>query len=169
MILSVRATTVLLLLLAALTAAQIAWYLPRLPPRVASHFDGSGTPNGWSTPRTFAVTHAFVFGVLLVTLGGIPFALPLFPDSSINLPNKDYWLAPERRARTMATIGAYVQAIAVGALLLVAIVIQATVRANLVGSPRLPAAAIGPVIAVFVILELGIVVAMSLRFRRPAA
>jgi uncharacterized membrane protein len=84
-------------------AAAFVWFTSlRLPNLVASHFGGSGIADGFM-PHDFYVRFmlAFVIGLpaLLVLLTWLAIATP---KSRINLPNKDYWLAPERRAQTVA-------------------------------------------------------------------
>jgi uncharacterized membrane protein len=91
-----------LLVLAA--AFHMIYYYPLLPERVASHFDGYGRPNGWSSRDAFIAIYAFVMLLMAVLYAGIGYALPRLPDSLINLPNKDYWFAPERKAEAMAVI-----------------------------------------------------------------
>ena len=81
---------------------QILCYYPLLPEKVASHWGGSGHPNGWSSKSAFflimlgtVVGVTVLFGILSAGIRKIPVAL-------INLPRKDYWLAPERRDETHA-------------------------------------------------------------------
>ena len=85
-----------------LNLALAAYSYARMPAQVASHFDASGAPNGWAPKAVLVSIHAGVvllLGLLLVATGA---ALEGFPESRINLPNKDHWLAPERRAETFA-------------------------------------------------------------------
>jgi len=88
---------VFLLLLAVLQWVRV---YPQLPPTMAAHFAGDGTPNGWQPKQAF-----FIFTAVVVAITTLPsFLLPrLFgslPASMINLPHKAYWLAPERREET---------------------------------------------------------------------
>ena len=74
----------------------------QLPTRVASHFDGSGHPNGWMS-RTAHLRLMAVFGLAFPLLvPAIVYASRLIPDRFYNLPHRDYWLAPARRPETMA-------------------------------------------------------------------
>lgn len=82
-------------------AVHFASEYPQLPAVVASHFNERGAPNGYQTKQSF-------FGVLIivcVVVAVIGFAIPkiisVLPLQMINLPNKNYWLAPERAAETM--------------------------------------------------------------------
>jgi hypothetical protein len=76
----------------------------QLPPRVATHFGLHGEPNGWQTHAEYlrftlifaAVVPAFVLGA---------FSLIRVGDGALmNIPHKKYWLAPERRAETIAFV-----------------------------------------------------------------
>jgi uncharacterized membrane protein len=88
--------------LVAAAAVQILIYYPQLPGRLASHFNGAGTPNGWQTKTAFF--SFYVGGIVLATVlcFGVPKLIGAMPTSAINLQNKEYWLAPERRAETLA-------------------------------------------------------------------
>lgn len=95
------------LVAALITAAflQCVYLWPRLPNYMASNFDGSGTPNGWSSKASFV-------GVYLAILGLIWFTLVIMPGRAIGrtkqlrVPNANYWMAPERRDRAFNTIQA---------------------------------------------------------------
>jgi hypothetical protein len=76
----------------------------QLPPRVASHFNGAGVPDGWmSRPAYLATMAAVGIGLALLQLG-VFYGVRYFPASIVNLPHREYWLAPERRAETSAVI-----------------------------------------------------------------
>jgi hypothetical protein len=70
-----------------------------LPDRVASHFGAEGLANGYMTRegyRWFMLFFTVGFPALMVLgIGGLPRLIPQYT----NLPNRDYWLAPERRAQ----------------------------------------------------------------------
>ena len=76
----------------------------RLPERMASHFDASGVANGWM-PRDGYVWFmvgvvTFVSLTMLAAFGSIRY----LPNAVINIPRRDYWLAPERRDETARTL-----------------------------------------------------------------
>ena len=74
----------------------------RLPNRVATHFDGSGRPDGWMS-RDSHLRFMVVFGLAFpLFVPAIVFASRFLPDRLYNLPHRDYWLAPTRRTETMA-------------------------------------------------------------------
>jgi hypothetical protein len=88
-------------------AAAFVWLTSlRLPGSVASHFGDSGLPNGF-------MPHDFYVRFMLVFVIGLP-ALLVFitwravanPKALFSLPNKDYWLAPDRLPETVAYLRA---------------------------------------------------------------
>jgi uncharacterized membrane protein len=81
--------------------AHALWYYPRLPEQVAHHFGATGEPDAWGHKTQFLVVYLVTVGVMVATFLGLGLALPKIPNSAINLPNKDYWLAPERRQQTL--------------------------------------------------------------------
>ena len=94
-------------LLVVATVLHMIYYYPLLPDRVASHFDGSGRPNGWSGKNTFFSIYAAVVILLAFIQIMTRLSSAKMPVSLINLPNRDYWLAPERRAESMAVLMKY--------------------------------------------------------------
>ncbi len=96
------------LLLAALLVgalAHLVLYYPSLPDRVPSHFDARGVADDWMSKDSFALTMAATYaltGGFFVVLAQL---LPRIPTSMINVPNREYWLAPERRNESLADVG----------------------------------------------------------------
>ena len=68
-----------------------------LPAKVASHFDIEGRPNGWMG-RDTCVGFTLGLGILMPAfIVGMMAGAGKIPVSFINLPHREYWLAPERR------------------------------------------------------------------------
>jgi uncharacterized membrane protein len=117
------------LVLVALFAVQIAWYWPRLPHVVASHFGAAGRPNGWMSREAFVGVYVGVVLLLTVVFSTIRFV----PPSLWNLPNKEYWLAPERRAATVTRVAGEMTSFANATLALLLATFELAFRANLPG------------------------------------
>ena len=93
---------VLLVLLYVVLAVFVIATVPQLPLLVATHFNASGHADGWM-PRASIAGFTLVFGfVMPAFMLTVFWVIRFLPFSSINLPNKDYWLAPERREETFA-------------------------------------------------------------------
>src|SRR5215210_4275920 len=80
---------------------QAARYYPFLPARVASHFDVRGRPNGWMARQEFLLFEVLAIGVIFGISFGGPALLGKVPSSMLNIPQRSYWLAPERRSQTL--------------------------------------------------------------------
>jgi hypothetical protein len=92
---------ILVLLYLSFVACLLA-SLPFLPERLATHFDGAGRPNGWmSRTGHLAFTLSLGTGLPLAMVGSC-FAVRYLPSRMINIPRREYWLAPERRVLTSA-------------------------------------------------------------------
>jgi hypothetical protein len=77
-----------------------------LPDRVAAHFAAGGAANGF-LPRAAYIAFMLLVVVGLPTLMVLSTSAALArPGARINLPNADFWLAPERRQQTIAAIAA---------------------------------------------------------------
>lgn len=88
--------------LASWQIGQAAHYLAYLPARVAVHFDLAGRPNGWSSSAGL-LTSVIVQIAIMGTIFAVAGLLRCIPIVMINLPNKDYWLAPARRDAAFAS------------------------------------------------------------------
>ena len=95
-----RFPTILYCVLLVLGVLQWAHVYPQLPAVMASHFSGYGAPNGWQPKPAFFAVMALVIAVTAIPTFLVPRRLPSLPPERINLPNKSFWLAPERREET---------------------------------------------------------------------
>jgi serine/threonine-protein kinase len=87
----------LLFLAAVGFAVYVTMTLPQLPLQVATHFGLNGEPDGWMTRSGYGVfILCFGLGLPLFT-SAMGFVSRFLPAWTINIPNKEYWLAPERR------------------------------------------------------------------------
>jgi len=120
-----------LFILIILCIVQAAYYYPRLPDSVASHFNASGQPDSWSSKDSFVLTNlAMIAGISIVCLG-IASLLRRIPVSWINLPNKDYWLAPQRKDDTLSTLSVQFGWLACATVAFFVILFQLEILANL--------------------------------------
>ncbi len=157
-----------LLALVVLALVQIQHYGPILPDRVASHFDGSGRANAFQDKAAFMRFYMGLVVLLAAVFGLMPKLIRRLPSSMINLPNRDYWLAPERREETLDVLDDRMAWMGVLVLALVTGLMELTFRTNLTGNPSLPPSLMVPVLVGFVALTLAWTVALLVRFRRPA-
>jgi uncharacterized membrane protein len=118
-------------LLLACGAIGAAHYYALLPERMASHFSSDGTPNGWQLKEMFFALMAMVTASTAIIGFLAPVLIARRPASQINLPNKEYWLAPERRAVTMEFIAGQMRWFACAVLFVLLFGGYEALRANL--------------------------------------
>ncbi len=121
----------------AASVGQILMLGPLLPERVASHFGPSGDADGFLSRDNFLLLQWGLTGFIGAFFVGLPWLLRITPPDAINLPNKDYWLAPERRVATLAFLDDRFFALGAATLALMAAVMQQIYIANLGGSVSL--------------------------------
>jgi uncharacterized membrane protein len=157
------APVIVFLLLCLALAGTAAYYLPMLPDPLATHFDAAGRANGWSDHVGFIKSVA----VLVVITAAIFFGgglLGRIPDRLINLPNKGYWLARERRDETLAFVRDWTRWFVVLTLAMLTLLIGMALRANLAAPPTLSGYALW-LVATYVLIALAMVLAVFWRFR----
>jgi len=119
---------------AAITLLQHWIYWQKLPERVATHFGPGGAPNDWMDRTSASILlggFQLVFPLLLLSIVRL---LNWIPNAFINIPHREYWLAPERRDSALAWLARPMSGIAgLTAALLVAtshLTFRANVRAG---------------------------------------
>jgi uncharacterized membrane protein len=122
---------------AVLAALQALLYAPLLPDQVASHFDGTGMPNGWASKQAFFLLMLAVVGGNVALFLGLPQLITRIPLATISLPNRSYWLAPERRRATLRALERQLLLFGIATTTFLAIVFQLVIIANLRPTPRL--------------------------------
>jgi uncharacterized membrane protein len=123
-------------------ALQCGYYYTRLPATMASHFGGNGMPNGWSDKLEYFGLMAGVVALLAGVFLLLPELLSRLSPYSMNLPNRDFWLAPERREETIQYMREAVRSMMAATLALMVIVNQLVIDANLREEPRLSSATV---------------------------
>jgi len=162
------------------SAAEVAFYLAlalaalfvirtggALPEVLATHFGPSGAANGYMA-RTFYVRFMLVFVVLL------PLALNLvigrvlrLPDTRINIPHREYWLAPERRADTVGRLRRHMQFFGVVLAAFLCYVHWQVVQANTRSPPVLDNVRFSTGLATFMAALVTWIVILRRDFRPP--
>lgn len=158
------ATFLLVLLLAGAAWHMIHCY-PLLPDTVASHFGGSGQPDGWSSKQSFITVYAVTVAVLGGIFLAIAFAIPKLPKTWVNVPNRDYWLAPERGSESLAAITATLLWLGNATLAFTIAVMHLTFLVNLGQRPGLGSIFFW-LLGVYLAGAIGTAVWMAVRFKK---
>jgi uncharacterized membrane protein len=158
---------VLFLAIVLVAVAQCVHGFPLLPERMASHFAASGLPNGWMTKSQFLAVYAITLLPVLVVEFWLARKIKKMDAAKLNLPNKEYWLAPERRDSTFSYFEDFFAWYGCAFLLLLVFVMGLAMRANLNPPPRLPTAPVVSALVAFVLFNIVAVAAMLRRFSAP--
>jgi uncharacterized membrane protein len=139
-----------LALLAAGYVALVALSSSLLPERVAIHFGANGRANNW-TGRSQTIVLFETLAVVPVFFVGLSLLMRVLPTATINLPQRDYWLAPERRSQTVDWISGQIAWLGCINALLMAGIYWLTIVANNLNPPRLPMGLFVPLLAAFLL------------------
>ena len=139
----------------------------QLPARVASHFARGGYANGFMSQDSY-VLFMFLMTTLLplavvVSIGFIP----RLATSRLSMRYREHWLAPSRRAATMATLLTWACAFGVLLILFLIAIHLLTVDANARVPARLDEGTFFAVLVAFLVLLGAWIAFMALRFGRP--
>ncbi|HEQ99961.1 MAG TPA: DUF1648 domain-containing protein [candidate division Zixibacteria bacterium] len=94
---------------------QILFYYPQLPDRMTVHFDFSGNPDGWSDKTTFLMLMIAAIAICNIWLPISGWLFKVMPDSLINAPHKEFWLASEKNREKLVEITNTMLAMVLGA------------------------------------------------------
>jgi uncharacterized membrane protein len=161
-----RAVLSSLVLLAVAAVVQNAYYWQRLPEKVATHFNWQGMPDAWMSKRN-----------AVIVMGGFQLGMPFFllattalaswlPSSMVNIPHREYWLHPDRRASSLRYANNSMAWIAVAVSVFGIGVNHLTFIANRRGQP-LQTGWFSVLMICFLAVVFAIVGTMAIHFRRP--
>jgi hypothetical protein len=138
--------------------------LPEFP---AAHFGAGGTPNAFMTRKGYL---AFMY--VFVTV--VPMFVSLLPalvgrrwPHALNIPNRDYWLAPERREDSLATVESRTRWLAGAMIVFTCFIHWLVVQANAAMPQRLDEAQFMVGLGIFALFIIGWIGSFYTRFRRP--
>jgi hypothetical protein len=138
-----------------------------LPERVASHFASGGAANGWMAREAYVAIVLAMATLLPLFIVTMMARLPRMHPRRIRLPHRDYWLAPERRDATFATLAGFAWALACAITLFIGGMHWTVLEANATNPPRLAESAADLLAFGFGTVVAAWAIALYLRFRRP--
>jgi len=138
---------------------------PGLPEPLASHFDASGTPDGFSSRAAFVSTVIVIHALLVLVFLLVPALLRITPASLVSLPNREYWWDPSRRDATISTLASYFLYFGISSQVVAIVAVELTVRANL-GHP-FDTGPMWGVLALHAVNVAGWLLSLLRRFRKP--
>ena len=145
---------------------MMAYYYPQMPQRMASHFAADGSVNGWQSRDAFFVLMLLVTSTSAIVGFLAPRQIAARSNARINLPHRDYWLAPERREQTMRFISATMAWFACGILFVLISGTFLALRANLGPDHHFNSEAMALVLVSFLAGLLALLVRMVRHFQK---
>ena len=152
--------------LVAIALLQSAFYYPQLPATVASHWGASGDADGWSSRSVFFAIYLSMVALVAVVFILIPHWTGRRGAMRMNIPNRDYWLAPERAQATKAFFRRQMLILGIAHLALAIYTVQLAIIANLRESGRLDDSIVWALGLYFAFLA-GWLLHLILHFRKP--
>ena len=131
------------------------WYWPMLPEQVATHFNEAGQANGWMSRFGFLV---LIVGLQFGTaafFSAIGWCCRYLPESMLNIPNKEYWLADERKDTTLADTNHLLAWVAAATAMFILLLLYLTFQANIEGGGQLNSVLFWIAITVYLVLVVG--------------
>lgn len=145
---------------------QIAYYYPKLPDTVASHFGGSGEADSFMSKKAFCTFEAGLIVFMIITFGGINITIRYLPAKFLNLPNKDYWLGSERSAKTKNYINNWMLTFGGATLIFLLCVFQLVIAANLNGTGKLSMPWFMSLLGIFMVFSIVPVIFIFVKFAK---
>lgn len=162
-----RYQLITLSLLALGTLAHSLYFFDRLPNRVAVHFDIAVQPDNWAGKGSAMALYIGVVFVMTLLFVLLPVLIARTPRHLVNIPNRDYWLAPERRDASLGYIGSMLGWIGITTSVMLMGIFHLLFEANL----REPVAMNGWAIAGLIVGDLVVLAVLMLfmtrRFKLP--
>jgi uncharacterized membrane protein len=138
------------------------------PAEMASHFNATGNPDNF-VPKFQFFSRQVQTGLMVIGLNLLTQVLLLFlPVELINMPNREYWLAPERREATVDRLSSFVAALFTITLLAMQAGLELSVSANLQKPIIFAAQLMIPVIIGAFALSFMLLFWLSRSFRLPS-
>ena len=146
-----------------------AYYYPQMPERMASHFAADGRPNGWQPREAFFLIMLVVGALSAIISFFAPWRIASQPNERINLPNRDYWLAAERRAQTMNYVAAFMAWFGCGVLFVLICATFLALQANLAPDRHFNSQALLLVLVAFLISLMVSLIRFIRHFQKDAS
>jgi uncharacterized membrane protein len=152
------------------TAAVLFVYFSSasLPAVLATHFNARGEPNAFMSRDGYRRFMTFMIVFVPFMIAVLPRLIGARWPQLLNIPNRDYWLAPERRAATLVSVYSLTTLPAAATIGLMCFVHWLVMDAHKNASLQLDSRLLWAGLLLFVSFTIGWIVAFYVRFRRPS-
>ncbi len=143
------------------------WFIA--PSIMAGHFNIQGLPDRFDTKGAFFYFEIQIMLTILAALIVAEGLLYIIPVEFINLPNKEYWLAPDRHSTTIARIGSFLEIIFSATIIVTQAAFELAANANLHKPIIFASQYMIPIIVGFFTFTMLALVLFALSFRLPSS
>jgi uncharacterized membrane protein len=146
-------------------AAVFVIYTTRyLPDTVATHFGTDNQANGWMSRNGYLL---FILGFMIGISAFVSFVVGTLPRKFpqwTNVPNRDYWLAAERRDESLRYLNAHGKRLGYLIVMMMLGMHYVILKANYNQPPRLPLSTFSPILVGFSVALVWWVIRLFRRF-----
>lgn len=158
----------LLIYLLVFASVFIVYTSQHLPETVATYFGVPQEADGGMSRTVYIIFMlAFTVGIaalITVLTSAVPAKFPQWT----NVPNRDYWLAPQRRAESLGYLGAHGRRLAYLIVMMMLGMHYTILLANHAQPPRLPGPVFTSILISFALALIWWIVRLYRRFPKPA-
>lgn len=138
-----------------------------LPDRVAIHFGPGGIANGWASRYVNAILMSGMHIFLFCSFWFAPRFMLVVSPRWINIPHKEYWLAPANQQRTLRIIENFMWRFGTVMLLFFLIMNLLILQANLAETVKLNMQIYFPTMGAFFAYTIWWTIGFFMAFRKP--
>jgi hypothetical protein len=146
---------------------QVGLTVEQWPLRVAIQFNAQGQAGGWASRESHLLMWLGLVVLLPAFIVTVFSSIGFFPTQMVNLPNREYWLAPERRATTLLKLSRMGYGFASMLLIFLGGLYWMLLAANQAAPPQLPSQAMWITLGLYLAAVAGWLVALYRGFRLP--
>jgi len=164
-----RASRIFFIIVVLFAAAESIRLWNLSPATLAAHFNVQGAPDRFVSKGEFFYYEVQTVLIAVSLAIAMQILLEFTPMEMLNVPNREVWIAPEQRRNTKRKIGTFFDAIFSCILILIHVIFELAVSANLQDPIHFSAALIIPLIAGFFIFTIGMLFWLISSFHNPPA
>ena len=157
----------LLVVAAIATIAQVLWFSTKLPDPVASHFGPNGQPDAWMSRTGFLAMLVLLQVGMAGFMLAIAYGMKWIPASLLNMPNKEYWLHPDRRDESLRKNGSMLILISGLTGIFLAVIDQLICETNVRANGPLPQGVLFLALGLYLVAVIGVAGYGLWSFRMP--
>lgn len=157
----------ILILSCVIAVVMSFFYYTQLPEKVAVHFNSAGIADGWASRTVNLLTWVFLYLFMSSMYLLLPRLIKNMPVKYVGMPNKGYWLSPERVDSTVKTLSNFLSWFGVGMNIFLMSIEAFSFKANIYNFYALNVNIIRDLIIAFFCFTVFWIIKLYLTFKLP--